>query len=165
MIKIQASDAINLLVETMLPRFSDAGKGLFISIDCILRHPETRKEKRNFVSFIFSRPNNYVKVFCTTSSKHISRFDLNPNDFEFLCDHDSCWRDAISSKLSEVYFKLTEDAVIAPIKFEDNSSISCFCPNYLKIEIGLDETDKHGYKKKIISLNTWKSLDAGDTLI
>lgn len=155
MIKIPASQTINLLVETLLPRFSPEEKALHIEIEANLRHPVSHKEKRKWIHFIFTRPNNYTKVFSFVSSRPVSKYQIDLTEFEFKCDHDSCWRNAVESVLSEVYFDLTKDKEIAPVKFEDSSDLSIFCPNFFMVKVVPDTTDARGYKKKIESGEIW----------
>ena len=160
MLKINSSDVVCMLVENLLPRGSGQDKGLHIEVEANMVHPKTRKEKRKYIHFIFQRPMNYTKVFCAVLDRPASFNSLNKDDFKFLCDHDSCWRDSVNSKLWEVYFELTKNNdELAPVAFEHNSYISMFCPNFLMVKIVPDNSpdDKFmsGYKKKIEHFERW----------
>ena len=49
------------------------------------------------LTFLFHSPSNYTKVAVTDKR----RFALSDGtEIEFLADHDSCWRDAVSRKLN-----------------------------------------------------------------
>ena len=122
--RLESESAIAHIVEAMLPRFSDNKLGLMIGVDMDIHdngygkdgNTLERKEKRmrRRLYFLFVRPTNYTKVLFWEPAKNTTGWDCSPaglygasaiQEWNLECDHDSCWRDAVGSKLTDAYFK------------------------------------------------------------
>lgn len=129
MLKVSASSAIELLVEAMLPRHSGPDKGLAISLDVSMENldagPNDLSQAECKLRFVFQRNSNYTKVFSA----------INKGDWEFIGDHDSCWRDSVSSKCAEVYFDLAKKLGKTPIRLNDRTSFQCLTPRIVEVEV------------------------------
>jgi hypothetical protein len=122
--QLESESVIAHIVEAMLPRFSDRKLGLLIGVDMDIwdngygKDGNTRERKelhvRRRLYFLFNRPSNYTKVLFWEPLKDSKGWDCSPagmygasniQEWHLESDHDSCWRDAVGSKLTDVYFK------------------------------------------------------------
>lgn len=123
-VKLEAESVIASIVEAMLPRFSDKQLGLLIGVDMDVgdngygKDGNTRERKelhvRQRLYFLFQRPSNYTKVLFWQPKDNAVGWDCSPagvyaqpaiQEWHLESDHDSCWRDAVGSKLTDAYFK------------------------------------------------------------
>lgn len=120
-VHLEAESVLYHVIESMLPRFSDAKLGLMFGVDMHLwdsgyeedGNTRGRKEKnvRLNLFFLIVRSSNYTKVLFWEPKKDAKGLDGNPRwsretvEWFLLSDHDSCWRDAIGSKLTDAYFE------------------------------------------------------------
>lgn len=120
-VTLDSESVISHIVEGMLPRFSDEKLGLLIEIDMDIHDhgygadgsTKERKEKgfRHSFCFLFHRPSNYTKTLFWEPKKDARGVDCTPfysrevQEWYLECDHDSCWRDAIGSKMTDIYFR------------------------------------------------------------
>ena len=117
---LHAESVIAGMVESMLPMSSDRKLGLQIGIDLHVwdhGYDKTgntleRKEKnfRRFLYFLFIRPSNYTKVLFWEPQNKAKGHECYPSqnttqEWYLLSDHDSCWRDAVGSKLTDVVMR------------------------------------------------------------
>ena len=122
-VEMNAEMAIANVVEAMLPRFSSHDLGLLTGVDMGLTdfgfgadgNTEEREglSVRRYPWFLFVRPNNYTKVYYWLPPKDCKGLDFNPlykpgDVWTEIADHDSCWRDAIGSALTKLYFASTD---------------------------------------------------------
>ncbi len=122
-VELSSEPVLSSFVECMLPRFSDNKLGLVMTLDMHMADHgygadgNTRERRelsvRRSLSFLFQRPSNYTKVFYwepAPGSKGHAFFPhgKEPLEWYMLSDHDSCWRDAIGSKMTDVYFQMSE---------------------------------------------------------
>lgn len=116
LVNMNAESAISSIVESMLPRFSDEKLGLHMEID--LRFADhgygvdgnTRERKpkdvRRFVNFLFVRSSNYTKFFALEAEEGFADSPVYKQSEWFMeSDHDSCWQDAVGSKLNKIHFE------------------------------------------------------------
>lgn len=102
MFKMQVSDAINSIVEAMLPIGSK--EGLFIMVDMRLIDLKSDQQESVDLCFIFERSSSYTKVFVAASDRWV---EPEASAFTLKSDHDSCWRtDGTGSPINECYFRL-----------------------------------------------------------
>jgi len=123
-VHINAEMMIASVVESMLPRFSDEKLGVVMGLDMGLSdygygedgNTYEREELsiRRFPSFLFIRPCNYTQVYYYLPSPDAVGLELNPVwvrkelVWTLICDHDSCWRDAVDHEISSVYFNMSD---------------------------------------------------------
>jgi len=96
MLKIDLTQTIPSIVETMLPKYSDPSLGLLITLDLRDNCYETNKSAATILYFLFQRPSNYTKVlvkykfneWLDCSSDPI----YNETYYTKYSDHDSCWK-------------------------------------------------------------------------
>lgn len=121
-VNLNSEAILSSIVESMLPRFSDNKLGLTMTLDMGMHDfgygsdGNTRERRelsvRRSLSFLFHRPSNYTKVFYwepepgSKGLKILPGYAKEPLDWYMLSDHDSCWRDAIGSKVTDVYFQM-----------------------------------------------------------
>lgn len=115
---MNAESAIAAIVEAMLPRFSDSQLGLHMSLDLHFAdhgydadgNTQERKPKgiRRLIGFLFVRPSNYTKVFIFDHNDETGFPSHKPSEWFMGCDHDSCWRDAVGSRLMDVSFQCSD---------------------------------------------------------
>jgi hypothetical protein len=121
--KIDTESVIGVIVEAMLPRFSDENLGLIVSLDMRLTdygygddgNTRERPEKNvgKYLHFMFIRPSNYTKVYFWESPKSSKGLDINPKYhrelvWDMICDHDSCWRSSMGSAICDAYFAMSK---------------------------------------------------------
>jgi hypothetical protein len=157
-VNVNAEMMIASVIETMLPRFSDERLGVGMSLDMDLSdygfdHSGSKRERkqlsvRRFPSFLFIRPSNYTQVYYCLPSPDAVGLDLSPLwsrkelVWTLVCDHDSCWRDAVGSELSKIYFAMSKkfdgrkigDKDIRPCDLSQNIFPSFSSPAYVRIE-------------------------------
>ena len=123
-VTLDAESTIRGIVEAMLPRFSDDKLGLLIGLNMemddlgygmdgstIEREPLA---VHRHVHFLFSRPNNYTKVFlwiADPNAKGLDNWPANskePLEWLMTCDHDSCWCSDGLSSLSKIHFEMLD---------------------------------------------------------
>ena len=120
---LHAEFTLSTVVEAMLPRFSDRTLGLLMGIQLdasdygFSKSGNTRERKelsiRRYVWFLFNRPSNYTKVYLWFSPANAKGLDINPKYnpnvvWKLICDHDSCWKNAIGSALQSMYYPMME---------------------------------------------------------
>lgn len=143
------------IVEAMLPRFSDSRLGLRIVVDMGLndwgfaddgntREREAMSQRR-LVEFLFVRSSNYTKVFVWEPPKKAVGLELSAaygeKEWVLESDHDSCWRDAVGSRLTDIYFQMSNKfkgrkMSGKPMRPCDLSEFNSFwhTPGYVEIE-------------------------------
>ena len=120
-VKLDADPVLGNVVEAMLPRFSDPALGLLVSINMSVddfgygENGSTQERDPlsiwRMIHFLLVRPSNYTKVYLWEPALGAKGLDLfpiyakEPLVWRMECDHDSCWRDAMGNRLSEVYFE------------------------------------------------------------
>jgi hypothetical protein len=157
-VRLEAESVIYHIVEGMLPRFSDSKLGLMINVDMqIADHGygadgNTRERKelnvRMAVHFLFRRSSNYTKVLSWQPKKDAKGLDMfpvyakEPLDWHLMSDHDSCWRDAVGSHLTDMYFAACgkfEDRKISgkPLRPVDLFQFVTFWsdPKYVRLDV------------------------------
>ena len=123
-VNLNSEPVMAAIVEAMLPRFSDSKLGLVMTIDMHMADHgfgadgNTRERRelnvRRSLSFLFHRRSNYTKVFYwmpKPGAKGLDvfpRYSKEPLEWYMLSDHDSCWRDAMGSKMTDVYFGMSK---------------------------------------------------------
>ena len=117
-VNMASESTIAAIVEAMLPRFSDSKLGLHMEIDMDFADHgygadgSTRERKsknvRRSIHFLFVRPSNYTKVLVWETPQDAVGLNRSPvyeqKEWFLASDHDSCWRDAVGSKLTDIYF-------------------------------------------------------------
>lgn len=198
-VRLEAESVIAHVVEAMLPRFSDRSLALMIGVEMDIHdngygkdgNTRERKEKciRRRLYFLFVRPSNYTKVFFWEPAKDAIGWDCSPaglygasavQEWQLESDHDSCWRDAVGSKLTDAYFKSSaafEGRKISgePLRPCDLSQYIMFTdsPKYMNLEV-LEQKDKkaerftsegriYNIQMKSISLSKLEILESPDT--
>jgi hypothetical protein len=110
--KIDLSESIRVLVETLLPRFSDKNKLLKVYIDARYSYFGGKKEIQHTVEIylLFHRPGNYTKVFWNYQidpTEHFSLDSIEADQWVMESDHDSCWiSDGVESPLRRLDQKM-----------------------------------------------------------
>ncbi|MBI2639402.1 MAG: hypothetical protein HYW90_00710 [Candidatus Sungbacteria bacterium] len=150
---MRLEDALEVLVEKLLPRFSSDNSLLLISLDvraCVLK-PKNGKQKRvvrRYVYLMFHRPNNYTKVLwnaTTNNRKPVWDF----TEWEVKSDHDSCWTtDGLSTPLFNLGLVMTKeiDPKLPPIDCEVLAHFSWFMrPRLVTIKGYQYDREKHKF--------------------
>lgn len=152
---MEIRDVVPTIVDAMLPRFSDEYTGLFMTIEVKATRYSDRGPDISFyrsIEFCFQRPHNYTKVFAAVSDNVRDRTE--DKDFEFITDHDSCWRDGVGRVAEGVFNELRvyfaeRDVDMKDIHSHISFSIFGGTPHFRKIMIKPDPNDDRGYMKTL----------------
>lgn len=108
--KMEAADVIATLVETALPRFSDAKRLLCVLLEVeVTREESTELGSRRFVHLLFHRPGNYTTVMMVVTDNICLRKE-EIKDWKVTSCHDSCWRgDGVLSPLFRLYIEMCKE--------------------------------------------------------
>lgn len=117
--RIDIGHAINQMAELVLPRGTN-NKILLVNILFEMEDFRTRKERiprlMREETFVYHRPDNYMFVGLMKSGT------INSNDnyeMEFLSCHDSCWRDAVERKVSDIASEISR-------KYDDEEGLTVY---------------------------------------
>lgn len=130
--KIDVDEAINTIVEAMLPRFSPQNKGLLIELNATYFYG--KKNEDNYLKIInlfFHRPSNYTRVFYLTQNRIEGFPDLTfspilnqqhaklfSDKWYLESDHDSCWRYGVGRILDKLEKEVVENTPLNyPIEY------------------------------------------------
>lgn len=124
--KMDADEAINTIVEAMLPRFSPQNKGLLIELNATYVYgKKDENDYRKIINLFFHRPSNYTKVFylsqnciecfpnLTFSSSLNQQYTKLFSDKWYLeSNHDSCWRYGVRRILNKLEKEVVQNTPI-----------------------------------------------------
>lgn len=103
MLTMRVENAIETMVEAMLPRFSgDLGLELTLDLSCrfYVEEEDESKEFRREVKLLFVRQFNYTRVFARVTDMCKPRKLMSQTEeWKAIADHDSAWVSGISSLL------------------------------------------------------------------
>lgn len=148
MIEMRADEAVRALIEAVFPR--PRGEGLLVTLDMRPEHPANERCRvSSNVSFVFERPSNYCKVWTGTTR---TAFDIPQLvDWEMVCDHDSCWRGAVSDAISKKYFRQAKEisSKLAPVKMRQ----SCYVHRVEHVRLAYETINPlNPHKKRLTAL-------------
>jgi len=127
MVKIDADDVVQTLVGALLPRFTEAPKGLYMRVRCGLTNDKASVEEDGrlsvrdnsqkaawvdpaetgfYVHFVFLRPDNYTEVYVSVTDRFSPPEDLS--EWKLRSHHDSCWRTDGLQPITEAFFAYAE---------------------------------------------------------
>jgi len=138
---------VNLIVETMLSRFSPLEKGLLIQAFLEIDNPKTGDGTINHICLLFRRASNATNVWVHSSQRRPMKV-TEELDWENTSNHTSCWRwDGLRDPINKIYFRLCKEVApsISPCKLENNVK-------WIKINYVNMETHTENNRKKIDKL-------------
>jgi len=107
----------SIITSTIQALIDNGLKKFMINFDARANFYHTEQEYRlppRNIIFLINGTYNYISVWAFVQEywnkdKPIkSYYELKDNDFNFLCCHDSCWRDSITSLINEQFFNMRE---------------------------------------------------------
>ena len=127
--KMELIEVITTIVETALPRFSDAKKLLCVNLEVeVTKEGSTELGTRRFVHILFHRPNNYTTVMLgVTDDIHLRTEEMK--EWKVTSCHDSCWRgDGVESPLFRLYIEMCKevDPSARPMDLRATAGFSSF---------------------------------------
>lgn len=105
--KIRIADAIFIIVEKLLPRFSP-GKVLIVPVSLTADNFKKEIELRKTFKFFFTRKGNYTYVGVSISKEELP----DSEELEDLAHHDSCWRtDGVEAYLEKISSEIYQECI------------------------------------------------------
>lgn len=130
-------------------------KALHVELDLSTCDHETGVERRAMAHIVMC---GNTTVFVQLVDFGVQRRDLDPEKFECISTHDSCWKDAINDWLCQIYFTWSHEVAPdkAPKDLDSTCFLGCFTTHrFIEVEFRKKSMSESGYD--LVAMQPWET--------